>query len=114
MNIHINVTFLDICFEIFGCAWHSPNKFGSASLAQTFILKRNRPKQLNSKNDCGQFSPRLDKGKNSFPRARVTHFFPEKTFNYTLICLTVCFIYSYVCIVCASNPSLVTGCLVLK
>lgn len=90
MNIHINATFLDICFEIFGCAWHSPNKFGSASLAQTFILKRNRPKQLNSKNDCGQFSPRLDKGKNSFPRARVTHFFPRKTlqlYTYLLNCL---------------------------
>ena len=73
MNIYINATFLDIFFEIFGYARHSPNKFGSASLAQTFILKRNRPKQLNSKNDCRRFSPRLDKGKNSFPRARVTH-----------------------------------------
>ena len=69
--------FFGIYFEIFGCAWHSPNKFGSASLAQTFILKRNRPKQLNSKNDCGQFSPRLDKGKNSFPRACYALFSPK-------------------------------------
>ena len=55
-----------------------------------------------------------NKGKNRFPHARVTHFFPKKPFNYTLIDLTICFIFSYECIVCASNPSLVTGCLVLK
>lgn len=114
MNIHINATFLGIYFEIFGCAWHSPNKFGSASLAQTFILKRNRPKQLNSKNDCGQFSPRLGKGKIAFLARALRTFFPENPVNYTLIDLTACFIFGYVCMVCASNPSLVTGCLFLK
>ena len=118
MNIYINATFFGIYFEIFGCAWHSPNKFGSASLAQTFILKRNRPKQLNSKNDCGQFSPGLGKGKIAFLARALRTFFPEKPVNYTLIDLTICFIFSYECIVCASNPSLVTGlscpCLVLK
>ena len=37
------------------------------------------------------------------------NFFPKKLFNYTLIDLTICFLFSYVCMVCISNPSLVTG-----
>ena len=67
-------------FLTFSAALGTLSKLNCTRLHENLLWDfRLRPKQLNSKNDCGQFSPRLDKGKNSFPRARVTHFFPRKT-----------------------------------
>ena len=38
----------------------------------------------------------------------------KKLFNYTLTCLTFCFRDGWACVVCASNPTLVTGWLIRK
>ena len=58
-------------FLTFSAALGTLSKLNCTRLHENLLWDfRLRPKQLNSKNDCGQFSPRLDKGKNSFPRAR--------------------------------------------
>ena len=106
-------------FLTFSAALGTLSKLNCTRLHENLLWDlRLRPKQLNSKNDCGQFSPGLGKGKIAFLARVLRTFSPDPPVNYTLIDLTVCFIFGYVCMVCTSNPSLVTGlscpCLVLK
>ena len=94
---------LGICSVFGNCYFICPR---SARFFAAENLKENVKKR------CMYMSvwPRLGKGLNMFPRVRVLRInFPVKPFNPALIRITVCIQTGCECMVCISNPSLMTG-----